>query len=122
MSGTPPWRAPLVPFRLSGRLLVDAAGGDLGQKPVGLDLFLQRLVEEPRGVIEAELLRPGLERAVAGHLVVLNRLSRRGETGVERLGALEILHDLFGFLNDADDRFAGLAARRPPRLLEHLVQ
>ena len=42
--------------------------------------------------------------------------------GVERLRALEILHDLLGLVDDPEDRLAGLAARRPTQLFEHLVE
>ena len=70
-----PFLAPSRRRRRSGRLHVDRRSRELRQKLVCLDLFLQRLVEQVRGVFEAQLLSPGLERAVAGDFVVFDGLS-----------------------------------------------
>ena len=72
--------------------------------------------------VHAELPRPGLQRAVAGDLVVLHGLAGGDEAGVERVVALELVHDLLGFVDDSDDRVAGLAAGGAAHRFEDLVQ
>ena len=44
---------------------------------------LQRGFEQLGGVVAAELLGPGPQRAVARHLVVLDRLGRGDQAGIE---------------------------------------
>ena len=67
----------------SGCFGVDRRIGKLGQRLVGLLLLGQRLVEQLDRILHAELGSPGLQRAVAGNLIVLDRLSRREQAGVE---------------------------------------
>src|SRR5262249_50396937 len=67
---------------------------DLRQRLVGRLLFLQRGFQQLRGIRQAELLRPRPQRAVARDLVVLHRLRRRQQAGVERGRALLLRHDL----------------------------
>ena len=69
----------------SGGLLVRGTLGDLGEELIGLLLLLERLVEELRSVIHAELHRPALQRTVAGNLIMLDRLRAGKETGIERV-------------------------------------
>jgi hypothetical protein len=49
-------------------------------------------------------------------------LPRGGETGVERTFSLVFLHDLLGLVDNAQDRFTGLAARRLAELFEDLLE
>src|SRR5690606_30839814 len=85
-------------------------------------LLLQGGVEKPRGVIEAELGGPALQRAVAGDLVMLDRLRGGDQAGVEGRRVLELVHDLLAFGDDALDGVAGLAARRLADDVEHLLE
>src|SRR3546814_17749332 len=78
----------------SGRLAVHRALGELGEEHVGLLLLLQGLVKQLGGLVHAELLRPRLEGAVAGDLVMLDGLGNGDQHGVEHLAALEVVHDL----------------------------
>src|SRR5574337_10800 len=106
----------------SSRLPVDARSGEPGQKLVGFDLLLQRLVEEVRGLFHAKFVGPGLERPVAGDFIVLHGLPGSDERRIERVGALELVHEFLGLVDDAEDRLAGLAARGLSHLLENLVE
>src|SRR5436190_17885099 len=54
---------------------VNAAFGDLSQLLVRLLLFVQRFLKQLSRLIVIELLRPCLQRAVHGHLVVFHSLS-----------------------------------------------
>jgi hypothetical protein len=63
-------------------LLVDAAGEhaagcDLGQQLVGLALLVERLVQEPVGIVVAKLVGQRASRPVARDLVVLDPLGSR---------------------------------------------
>ena len=74
------------------------------------------------GVGHPEDFRPALEGAVAGDLVVLDRLGGRDQTGVERRRALVLGEDFLALLDDAVDRRAGLALGALADDLEHLLQ
>ena len=69
-------------------LLVGGRIGEGRQGFVGLGFFLKRRVEQLGGVGHPEHFGPALEGAVAGDLVVLDRLGGRDQTGVERRRAL----------------------------------
>jgi hypothetical protein len=58
MSGRPRHRVAL--FRCLLSFLVDCGFRQFGQRFVGLLFFLQRLIEQPYGIVQAELSRPGL--------------------------------------------------------------
>src|SRR6478672_3352446 len=75
----------------SGGLEVGLLEPKLGKRFVRGDLFALRGLEQPDDAVLAELPGPGLERAVTGNLVMLYRLRRRDEAGVECDGALEVL-------------------------------
>jgi len=65
-------------------VLVDFRFNELSQRAAGvLLLLLQRGIEELDRLAVAELVRPGLQRAVAGNLVVLDGLRSSEQTGVE---------------------------------------
>src|SRR5215471_10707435 len=101
----------LALFRCHPRFLVDGGFRQLGQRFVGLLFLLQSLVEQARGLLQAEVPGPGLQRPVAGNLIVLDRLRRSDEAGIEGTGTPEFLHDLLAFLDDSVDGLAGLAFR-----------
>src|SRR4029078_4410016 len=63
---------------------IDGLIGQLGQRLVGLFLLGQSLIEQFDGILHAEFCGPGLERSVAGDLVVLDGLRRRHAAGVKR--------------------------------------
>src|SRR6185437_8563091 len=73
----------LTPIR-SSRLGIDRRHRDLAQGFVGLFLFRERLVEQFDRVLEAKLVSPRLERTVTRDFVVLDRLRRRQQAGIER--------------------------------------
>ncbi len=83
---------------------------------------LECRIKQGHRIFQTELLGPGFQRAVAGDLVVLDRLGGGDEAGVERLGALEVLDDGLAFLDDAEDGVAGLAAGGFADQFEHLLQ
>ena len=60
-----------------------------------------------RLLVISSLLGPGLQRAVAGDLVVLHSLRGGQKPGVERLAPLELLHHLLAFFHQPHDRVAG---------------
>jgi hypothetical protein len=70
----------------------------------------------------AELLGPGFERTVAGHLIMLDRLSRGDETGIEGRAVGIVLHHSLAFLQNAEDCVAGLVAGRLADHLEDVAQ
>ena len=61
----------------SFRLLVDHGFRNHGQSGIGLLFFLERLIQQSHGVIQAKFLRPGFERAITGYLIVFDRLRSR---------------------------------------------
>ena len=71
------------------RILLAGTAGlrELAEQLVGLLFFRQRLVEELGGVLHAQLQRERLEGAVAGDLVMLHRLRRGDQAGIERFAA-----------------------------------
>jgi hypothetical protein len=71
----------------------------------------ERFLEQFGGVIETEFFRPDLQRPVARNLVVLHRLSRRKQPGIERGGTFVFLHDLRAFIGNANDRGTGFSLR-----------
>ena len=73
---------------------------------VGCLFFLEILLEKRRAVGPTQLLGPGDERAIARHLIVLDRLCGRHESGVEHAGVVNLASDLVGFLENAVDRRA----------------
>src|SRR3954469_18700574 len=93
-----------------------------GEKLIGSLIFCERLVKEPFRIAHPKLLCPRAQRAVARHLVMLDRLSGGDETGVEGVALLEIFHDLLAFLDDALDRLAGFARGLLAKDVEHLFQ
>src|SRR5436190_24124761 len=86
------------------RLLVDHRLGELGERLIGRLFLVERLLKELHGLVETEFLGPGAQRAVAGDLVVLDRLCRRDKTGIERGRTLVLLDDLLALVEDAFDR------------------
>src|SRR5262249_51087125 len=101
----------LALFRCHPRFLVDGGLRQIRQRSVGLLFLLQSLIEQAPALGQAEVLGPGLQRPVAGNLIVFDRLRRSDETGVEGRGTPEFLHDLLAFLDDSVDGLAGLAFR-----------
>src|SRR4051812_46431338 len=77
---------PSDPTVRSGGLLVHLLLGELGEKIISFLLLLQGLVQQLHGVVEAKLPGPGLQGAVAGDLVVLDRLRGRKKACVQRVG------------------------------------
>jgi hypothetical protein len=53
---------------------------------------------------------------------MLHGLSRRDETGVQRSGSLELVHDRLAFLDDTENGVAGFSARWLAEQLKHLFQ
>src|SRR3954471_4592538 len=112
--------------RASGLRALDVGLGlaQLGQQRVGRLLLGQGRVEQPLDLVQPDQLRPAAQRAVARDLLVLDRLRRRDQAGVERRAAGELLHHLLAFLQDALDGLArhalGLLAQEPEDLLEAL--
>src|SRR3954469_10247375 len=86
-----PPRAPSGALRVrSGSLAVHPRLGELSQLLVGALLFLEDAVEDAGAVRTAELLCPGRERAVAGDLVMLDRLRRGEQRRVEHLRIVRV--------------------------------
>src|SRR5581483_2760163 len=77
---------------------VDLRFGHARQFLVGRLFLVQRLVEEGGNVAVAELLRPGDQRAIAGHLVMFHRLRRGDERRVEHLLVLDFAGNFVGFV------------------------
>ena len=74
------------------------------------------------GLVVAHAPRPGDERAVRGHLVVLGALAGGNQTRVHR-GIVEVLfHDRLAFFDDPGDAVAVLAAHFLVEALEHLLE
>jgi hypothetical protein len=107
-----------------GRLgvMVDVALGELSQRLVSLLFLGKRRLEQLYGLFEAKFRSPGLQRAVTGDLVILDCLRRCKEPGIERGRALELLHDILTFLDNAHDGIASFAPRRFVNLLENFLK
>src|ERR1700722_6625449 len=109
--------------RLGGfRFLIDRDLRNPRQRRIGLFFFVERLIEQPHGVVQAKLLRPGLQGAVSRNFIMLDCLRRCQQTGVERRGALVLLHDLGALFGDADNGVAGLGLRLFVYRAENLFQ
>ena len=103
----------MAPVRLSA--------GDLELLVGGL-LFLERLLEQCHRLGETEFIGPGDERAIAGDLVVLNRIARRNQACVDRGRFREFLDDFLTFGDNSLDCLAGLALSALADDLEDLLQ
>src|SRR5947209_12269061 len=71
------WEKRAGGMRASGLLQgldVDRALGELGQLLVRVPLLVERLLQELRRLLLAEVLGPGADATLAGHLVVLDPL------------------------------------------------
>ena len=68
--------------RLSFRHVIHHRGGEFRQRFVGLLFLGKRLVKQSDRVAQAELLRPGAQGAIAGDLVVLDRLGGGEQPGI----------------------------------------
>src|SRR3954469_21924897 len=73
----------------SGR--VDGILGEVREDLVRVLLLNERLLDQTLRFREAQLLGPGEQGAVAGDLVMLDRLSRRDQARIRSLAALELL-------------------------------
>ena len=62
---------------------VDFRLRDLAQRTVGVLFFLQRRVEQLDGILVIQFVRPGLQRAVAGYLIMLDSLRGGEKTGIK---------------------------------------
>src|SRR5215207_10004663 len=80
---------------------VDGILSQVGEQLVRVLLLNERLLEQTLRFREPQLLGPGEQGAVAGDLVMLHRLSRRNQTRIRSLAALERLQDLLALLDDA---------------------
>src|ERR1700751_4368301 len=100
--------APLSPpygtYKYLRRAQVDLALGDVGELLVGRLLFLEVLIQQVGDVVAAEPLRPRDQRAVAGDLIMLDRLRGGDDRGVEHLVVGNLAGHVLGFLDDAVDR------------------
>jgi len=106
----------------SRRLLVDHRLGQFGQLLVRRLFLFQRRLHQVGDVAQAELLRPGPDAAVAGHLVVLDLLGGGDQAGVEDLGLGLGVDEFLTLLGDALETLAGLLLGAGAELLEGLLQ
>ena len=106
-------------MRQVGGLLVDAAFGQRGQLLVGSLLLVQRLLQQLDRLVVPHRLRPGHERAVRGHLVVLGALRGRNQQRVHGGLVGIFLERALGLFEDAGHAVAVLAARLLAEALEH---
>ena len=65
-------------------VLINAAFRELRECLVGLLFLRERSVEKLDRLVKTQFGSPGFERAVAGDLIVLDRLGGCQQTGVER--------------------------------------
>jgi hypothetical protein len=63
---------------------VHLALGHGGQLLVGSFFLVEILLKQGRAILPSELLRPGVQCAVAGDLVMLDRLRRGNQRSVEK--------------------------------------
>src|SRR5829696_4839835 len=101
---------------------VDGILSQVGEDLVRILLLNERLLEQTLRFREAQLLGPGEQGAVAGDLVMLHGLSRRNQTSIESLPALERLQDLLALLDDALNGLAFNTLGLRAHDLEHLLQ
>lgn len=59
---------------------------------VGGPFLLKGLLQQKHRFFQPKLLGPGLQGAVAGDLIVFDRLSRENKTGIESRAPFELLH------------------------------
>ena len=108
--------------RSGGGLPVHRGFGQLCQLVVG-HIFLIEILLQKRGAIgAAELLCPGLQRAVAGDLVMLHRLGGGDDGRIEDLLVRDLACNLVGLLQNAVDRGAVDRLRLGAMQLEDLLQ
>lgn len=81
---------------VSSRFSVDRSSRQLGQRLISVLLLGEGLIEELDRISHVEVASPGLER----NLIMLDRLRRSQEPGIERGRVFVIVHDF-------------LASRRP---------
>jgi len=89
---------------------------------VGLLFLVQRLLQKPGRILHSKLFRPCPQSAVAGDLVMLDRLCGRENAGIHDIWILGFLHDLLGFFDEALHGFARFATGPASKLLEDLLQ
>src|SRR5688572_4782671 len=104
------------------RPLIDAALGKLRELVVGRLLFVERLLQQLRGVGVPQGLCPGYQRPVCGHLVVLHALCGGDDTGIHRV-IVEVLFEYrLSLFDDAGDAITVLAASLFIEAGKHLLQ
>ncbi len=101
----------LVGMRRARGLLVDAAFGERAELLVGSLLFVKDFLKKVGRLLVAHTARPGDERAVGGHLVVLRALPRGNQARVHRRLVKVLAHDRLAFFDDPRDAVAMFAAR-----------
>src|SRR3954466_11237848 len=105
----------------AGGAAVDAlAQRDGRQLLVGGLLFIKIGRKQPKNIIVAELLGPGDQRAVAGHLVVLDRLSSADDRGIQNILVGNLASNVVGFRDQSVDRRAPHTFRLVAEFLEYL--
>jgi hypothetical protein len=101
--------------------MIDCGFRNLRQRRIALVFFVERLIEQPNSVVQAECLRLGLQRTVSRDIIMLDRLHRRQQADIERRRALVFLHDLgalIGFRRPFSDR---ATARLSPKYMSFNV-
>src|SRR5262245_59990903 len=87
--------------------------GHGGQLLVRRFFLVEILLKQCRAIVAPEFLCPRDQRAIARDLIVLDRLRRSDERGIQNRLVLDLARDLFGLVDDAVDG----GAIHPPRLL-----
>src|SRR5215207_8640179 len=88
------------------RLQVDLPLGDGGELLVGGLFLVERDGQELGDRTFTEFLGPGDQAAVPGNLVMLHRLRRRNQGGIEHFLVVDLSGDLVGLVDYAVDRRA----------------
>jgi len=101
---------------------IDRALRDLRQQLVRVPLFIERLLQKVRLLVEPELSRVRSYRAIARHLVMLDVLCFRDETGVEHLLGCVLLEQFLRFFDQPLHPFALLSRRAFAEHLEDLLE
>src|SRR3954464_5423115 len=83
-----------------GSRRVDGILGEVREDLVRVLLLNERLLDQTLRFREAQLLGPGEQAAVAGDLVLLDRLSRRDQARIRSLAGKELLEDLLALINE----------------------
>lgn len=73
---------------------------EFGQGLVRVAFLIQRLLKHLRVIVMAQQLRPGSNRAVAGHLAVLDVLSGGNQSGIEHIGVGALLDESGALLEE----------------------